>query len=142
MSAIVEANGRGAKRIDGKKYGRLLARVLPSVIETEKENERMLAEVEKLIDKPKLSAEEEKLLDLMVRLIEDFEEEAYPMDDVPPHEMLKFLMEQRELRQRDLIDIFGSSGRVSEMVNGKRQITKTQAKALGKFFHIPAELFL
>jgi HTH-type transcriptional regulator/antitoxin HigA len=128
--------------LDNKKYARLLARTLPVVIETEEENERMLAEVDKLMDKNPLTPEESKLLDLMVRLIEDFEESAYPIGDVSPHQMLQHLMEARGLSQADLLPIFGGRGRVSEVVNGKRGISKEQAKKLSEFFHVSPELFI
>src|SRR5919197_2446440 len=84
-------------KIDEKKYGRLLTRALPSVIETEEENERMLAEVERLMDKGEenLSPEESKLFKLMVRLIEDFEERAYPIPDAAPNEVLQHLLEAK-----------------------------------------------
>jgi HTH-type transcriptional regulator/antitoxin HigA len=128
--------------LDSKKYARLLARALPVVIETEEENERMLAEVDKLMDKNPLTPEESKLFDLMVRLIEDFEEQAYPVGDVSPDQMLQHLMEARGLNQTDLLPIFGGRGRVSEVVNGKRGISKDQAKKLGEFFHVSPELFI
>jgi HTH-type transcriptional regulator / antitoxin HigA len=51
--------------------------------------------------------------------------------DAPPHRILLFLMEQNDLRQSDLLPIFGSRGYVSDVVNGKRAISKTHAKALG-----------
>jgi HTH-type transcriptional regulator/antitoxin HigA len=46
------------------------------------------------------------------------------------------------LRQRDLLGIFGSDGIASEVVNGKRNISRTQAKALAEFFYLPIELFI
>jgi hypothetical protein len=46
------------------------------------------------------------------------------------------------LSQADLVSIFGSRGRVSEVVNGKRAISKAQAKALGEFFKVSPELFI
>ncbi|HEX8649881.1 MAG TPA: hypothetical protein VF708_03505 [Pyrinomonadaceae bacterium] len=132
-----------AKEIDRQKYGKLLARALPSVIETEEENEHFLAEVEKLIDKgEKRSPEEDKLLELMTTLIEDFEEKHYPIPDAPPHEVLQELMRSRGLRQRDLLGIFGSDGIASEVVNGKRNISRTHAKLLADFFRVPVELFI
>ncbi|HEX8130163.1 MAG TPA: hypothetical protein VF527_13755 [Pyrinomonadaceae bacterium] len=132
-----------AKEIDRSKYGKLLARTLPAVIETEEENERLLAEVEKLIDKgEKRSPEEDKLLELMTTLVEDFEDKHYPIPDAPPHEVLRELMDSRGLRQRDLLGIFGSDGIASEVVNGKRNISRTQAKALAEFFRVPVELFI
>jgi HTH-type transcriptional regulator/antitoxin HigA len=114
------------------------------VIETEEENERILAEVEKLMDKGnKLTPEEGRLLELLVKLVEDFEEKHYPISDATPHEILQELMRQRNLRQRDLVPLLGSSrGTASEVINGKRRISRTQAKALAEHFHVSAELFL
>jgi HTH-type transcriptional regulator/antitoxin HigA len=132
-----------AKEIDRRKYGKLLARIMPVVIETEEENEHFLSEVEKLIDKgDRRSPEEDKLLELMTTLVEDFEEKHYPIPDAPPHEVLQELMRSRGLRQRDLLSIFGSDGIASEVVNGKRNISRTQAKALAEFFQLPLELFI
>jgi HTH-type transcriptional regulator / antitoxin HigA len=127
---------------DLRQYGKLLSRVLPAVIETEKENERMLAELNKLMDKPNLSPAESKLFDLMVRLIEDFEEQHYELNASTPHGILRELMEARGVKQRDLWELFGSKGTASEVINGKRSISKTQAKALGKYFRVSPELFL
>lgn len=132
-----------AKEINRQKYAKLLARTLPAVIETEEENEHFLAEVEKLIDKgDRRSPEEDKLLELMTTLIEDFEEKHYPIPDAPPHEVLQELMRSRGLRQRDLLSIFGSDGIASEVVNGKRNISRNQAKALAEFFRLPVDLFI
>jgi len=130
--------------MDRKKYGRLLARAQPVVIETEEESERMLAEVARLMHKGEgnLSPEEEALLDVMVTLIEQFEEKAYPIPDAPPHRVLKTLMENRGLRQKDLMGIFRSSGTISEVLSGKRAISKSQAKALGELFGLPADVFI
>lgn len=132
-----------AKEIDRRKYAKLLSRTLPGVIETEEENEHFLGEVEKLIDKgEKRSPEEDKLLELMTTLVEDFEEKHYPIPDAPPHEVLQELMRARGLRQRDLLGIFGSDGIASEVVNGKRNISRAQAKALAEFFRVPVDLFV
>jgi HTH-type transcriptional regulator/antitoxin HigA len=48
----------------------------------------------------------------------------------------------RGLKQGDLAELLGSKGRVSELINGKRTISKAQAKALAEFFHVSAELFI
>ena len=78
----------------------------------------------------------------MSTLIERFEEEHHPIPDSPPNQVLKTLMEDRGLKQKDLLPIFGSSGTVSEVVNGKRSISKAQAKKLSEFFHVSAEVFI
>src|ERR1039458_47823 len=117
----------GALVIDNKKYARVLAKVLPRVIATDEEHERMLGEVEKLMDKSEhRTAEEDTALDLMVRLIKDYEEEHDPLPDPSPHEMLVYLMEQRGLKQADLLPIFKSRGYVSDVINAKRAISRSE----------------
>jgi len=116
---------------------------MPVVIESEQENERMLAVVEKLMDKGEnLSLEEEKLLKLFSRLIEDFEQRYYHPKDAEPLEVLQHLMEARNVRPTHLWQVFGSKGIASEVLNGKRGISKTQARALADYFHVSADLFI
>ena len=142
-TAATNRTGR-TRKLDPRRYARLLAQRLPTVVRTEKENEEMLAAIWDLMKKgeDKLSAEELALLELMSVLVERFEEEHYPIPDSPPHRILQHLMEARDTKQADLVPILGGRGRVSELVNGKRAISKTQAKALANFFHVSAELFI
>ena len=124
-------------------YGKLLARTLPRVIKTEKENERMVAELEKLDTRGKpLTPEEENLAELMTLLVRQFEESKYPLGHAEPLEALRALMEDRDIRQRDLIPAFGSSSVVSDVLNGKRAISKAHARKLAEYFHVPASLFI
>ncbi len=112
-------------------------------IKTEDENERMLAIVEKLMDKGEaISPEEEKLLKLLARLIEDFEMRYYHPREATPLEVLQHLMEARGAKQSHLWEVFGSKGIASEVLNGKRGISKTHARALADYFHVPADLFI
>ncbi len=132
------------RKLNTTKYGQLLLEALPRPIETEEENERALAIVNELMSKgeDKLTPEEQALLKLLVRLIEDFEEKAYPIPEAPGWRVLRTLMENRGVRQADLLHIFGSRGIASEVANGKRAISKAQAKALGEFFKVSPELFI
>ncbi len=133
----------GALAIDDKKYARVLARILPRVIASGEEHERLLGEVENLMDKGDLrSTEEDAALDLMVRLIKDYEEEHHALPDPGPHEMLAYFMGNRGLKQADLLPIFHSRGYVSDVINGKRAISKAHAKRLAVFFNVPADLFI
>lgn len=129
---------------DAKKYGKLLQETLPGVIETEAENEFFLEIVNGLMSKGEgnLSPEEERLFRLLVRLIEEFEEKAYPMGNLTPRDMLIYMMEQHNLKQSDMLDVFGSKGIASEVINGKRDISKTHAKRLAEKFKISAEFFI
>ena len=134
----------GYHEIDRRKYARLLAKTLPAVIETEAQNKRMLREVERLIDQRQhnLSPEEETLFKLMTRLIEDFEERQYELNAATPVTILKELMAARNLRPKDLWEVFGWKSLTSEVLNGNRDISKSKAKALAEFFHVSAELFI
>lgn len=130
-----------AVEFDPAKYRKLVAKAAPAIVETEAENERLLAIIEPMMSR-ELSPEEGRLFDLLVKLVADFEQRHYPIGESSPTEMLKFLMEQRDLKQRDIVHLFGSSGIASEVINGKRAISKTQAKALAEFFHVSPELFI
>ena len=131
------------RNIDPARYRRLLSRAMPVVIETEDENARMLAIVERLMKKgEKLSAEEEKLLKLLARLVEDFEQRFYRPREATPLEVLRHLMEARGIKQSQLWEVFGSKGIASEVLNGKRGISKTHARALPNYFHVSADLFV
>lgn len=132
--------------VDEKKYGNLLVSVLPSVITNDEELDRLTREIDRLLTKDikqgSLSPEEDKLLELLSLLVEEYEDEHYPIPEASPNEILKFLMEDRDLKQRDLLHVFGSSGIASEVVGGKRSISKAQAKKLAEFFKVSVELFI
>lgn len=131
------------KMFDEKKYGALLMTTLPRVIENEQELEAMENVISQLLSKGEnLSPEEEKLLVLVSNLVEDYEDEMYQMPDVSPNKILKHLMEENDLKQKDLLHIFSSSGIASEVVNGKREISKVQAKKLAEYFKVSVELFI
>jgi HTH-type transcriptional regulator/antitoxin HigA len=132
-----------ARNLDPGRYRRLVAKVSPAIIETEEENERVLAIIQGLMSKgEKRSAEEDAILNLLVHLVEQFEERAYPVGAASPAEMIAFLLEQRSLKPAALAEILGSRGRVSEILSAKRSVSKEQAKRLGEFFHISAAAFL
>ena len=134
---------KAVSKIDPARYKRLLSQTMPVIIETEEENARMLAIVEKLMKKGEnLSPEEETLLKLFAKLIEDFEQRYYHPREATPLEVLQHLMESREVKQSQLWELFGSKGIASEVMSGKRGISKTHARALADYFHVPADLFI
>lgn len=103
----------------------------------------MLAVVEKIMDKGEnLSPEEEKILKLFTNLIADFESRYYHPREATPLEVLQHLMQSRDVKQTHLWGVFGSKGIASEVLSGKRSISKTHAKALAEYFHVPADLFI
>ena len=130
--------------IDLKVYGRLLAKAAPTVIRSKEENDRMLGIVETLMAKGEdgLTPEEDALLELLVDLIHDFESKSYPIPRSAPHEAVGFLLEQRGLKPSDLWPVLGSKSRVSEILSGKRDISKAQARKLAEFFRVGVALFI
>jgi HTH-type transcriptional regulator/antitoxin HigA len=124
-------------------YGALLSQTRPRVIKTEAENERAIAELEALdtLGRP-LTSEEEALGELLTMLIVQFEDVHYPLGHASPLDALRDFMEVRNLRQRDLIPVFGASSVVSNVLNGKRSISKAHARKLAQFFHVPVSLFI
>ena len=133
---------RAKGRFNTRKYGEMLADIKPRPIQSEAENERLLAVVDRLMSKGDEHRTPEEEVELLSELVERFEQDRYPIPDSPPHRVLQFLLEQNELRQSDLLPILGSRGHVSDIVNGKRAISRTNARALGEFFHVSPELFI
>ncbi len=119
------------------------------IIETEAENEAAIILAESLEHRQR-TPEEDALLELLIILIEKFEESSYLIPNVEPSRMLLHLMEARNMKQAELVGVIGSRGAVSEIVNGKRfsdgeatpTISKAQAKALGQLFHVSPSLFI
>ena len=89
-----------------------------------------------------LTPEEREYSELLTVLIEAFEDAHYDLQGSTPGTRLRSLLEEHGLRQRDLLGVFGSRGIASEVVSGKRAISKAQAKKLAELFHVPADLFL
>jgi HTH-type transcriptional regulator/antitoxin HigA len=125
-------------------YGELLAKVQPHPIKDEHEYDRLVAEVGRLMERGEqnLSAEETSLLEMMSILIEEYDRKHYPLSPSQPQKMLAFLLEQRGLEPHDLWPVLGSKSRVSEILSGKRAISKRQSKKLAEFFRISIDLFI
>src|SRR5215471_17396011 len=137
------ATSRASRSFDTRRYKKLLSEAMPRPVRNDKELARIQTVVDKLIEKPEenLSAEESALLDVLSLLIEDYEKVHYPMPEAPPHKVLKMLMEDRSLKQADLVPVFGSRGAVSRALSGTREISKTQAKKLAEYFGMPVGVF-
>jgi len=123
-------------------YGALLKKVAPKVIRTERENEAYTEVLYELDRRSKsLTAAEKELADLLTLLIEDFEEKRYPIPRAKPVDIVRFLMEQHSLLQKDLVDVFGTRSIVSEVLSGKRELNKEHIARLSARFHVSPEVF-
>jgi HTH-type transcriptional regulator/antitoxin HigA len=123
-------------------YATLLAKTLPAVIHSEKENEHYTALLEELDRRPgKLTTAELRLAELLTLLIEDFEEKHYSLKASTGIEVLEELIEANGLKQKDLVDIFGTPSIISEVLSGKRNFTTEHIRKLSRRFHVSPELF-
>jgi len=132
----------GLRALNPARYGELCAGALPKVIANEREFDRMAQTLERLAFRPDLSPEETALAELLARLVQDYDDRRHPLRKLPPHAMIRFLMEQRGLRQADLLPVFGSRSVASDVLSGKREPSKAHIRRLVEFFRAPAELFL
>ena len=104
---------------------------------------RLAHEIEPMLDKgDRRSPEEEELCRLVLKLIGDYQTERHLVPGMKPHELLQALLEESGMRQADLLSVFGSRSRVSDAVNGKRAISREQAKRLGELFHLSPGAFI
>lgn len=113
----------------------------PMPITSERQHEEYLSVLDKLASKELPTSEEEKYAEVLVTLIEAYEEEHHPIPDASPVEVLRALMDANNLRQKDLVPVFGSESIVSEVLHKKRDLTKTHIEKLSRRFHVSPAVF-
>jgi HTH-type transcriptional regulator/antitoxin HigA len=141
VAELEEAQMR-ARNFDTKRYARLLAKALPRPIESDEECERLTAVIEPMMNRDH-TPEESALFQLLVGLVQEYEDRRYPSRQVPPDEMLRYLLENSGMKQTELGQLLGTSkGYTSNIVSGKRPIGKEHAKILAERFKLSVEAFL
>jgi HTH-type transcriptional regulator/antitoxin HigA len=122
-------------------YGQVLAEVKPEVIPDEEELRRQTEILETLTARETPMEIEKKLIALLTLLIEEFENRNYPVVNVGPLDIIRHLMEEHQLRQKDLMDVFGTESIVSDVLNGKRELNKDHIKRLSERFKVSPAVF-
>ncbi|MGB3652669.1 MAG: transcriptional regulator [Rivularia sp. (in: cyanobacteria)] len=130
------------RTFNAESYGKLLVQYQPKTISTEEENEQAIALAEELEHRPNKMPEEETLLELLIILIEKFEEVHYPIPKGTVSSMLLHLMEAQDKTKESLIQVFGSLEIVDRVINSDLEINLEQAQKLGNLFHVDSSLFL
>ncbi len=124
------------------KYKEFLTAYLPRLIKTEAENEQALGIVEDLMHRER-TPEEDELYQLLITLIEKFEQEYYqPSQHNNPLSMLLFILEQTDRSRDDLVGVLGAEHLIDNILNGQEKINIEQARKLGEFFHVESSLFM
>jgi len=107
-------------------------------IRTTADYDRALAEIQRLWHAAPGTADAEKL-EILGALVEAYEEVVYHVQAPDPIEAIKFRMDQQGLSRADLVPIFGTTARVSEILNRKRALTLEMIRKLHHKLHIPLE---
>ena len=111
------------------------------LIKTEADYEAALKRIEELFDCQPDTPEGDEF-ELLVKLVEIYEQEKYPIDSPDPVEAIKFRMEQEGLSNTDMIVYFGSKSRVSEVLNRKRGLSLSMIRKLSSGLDIPAAVLI
>jgi HTH-type transcriptional regulator/antitoxin HigA len=123
-------------------YASLLTTTLPAVIRSEAENDRHIAMLEELDRKgSRMSTAERRMAELLTLLIEDFEDKHYALKAASPIEVLNELMLANHLKQKDLVDVFGTPSIASEVLSGKRKLNTEHIRKLSRRFRVSPEVF-
>jgi HTH-type transcriptional regulator/antitoxin HigA len=110
-------------------------------IRNEKDYQNALNRLEEIFD-AKRGTEEGDELEILSILIDNYENEHFPIDMPDPIEAIKFRMEQMGMKQKDLAEVFGFKSRVSEILNKKRKLTLEMVRNLHTKLHIPTEVLI
>lgn len=124
------------------KYLQLLQTFPPRTINNDEELDATVAVIDKLLDRPSLSFEELDYLNVLGTLVFDYEQKTEPVSDLNGVELLKVLIAERNLLQKDLVPIFKTESIISDVLNGKRQLTVRHIIQLAQFFKLSPAVFL
>lgn len=123
------------------KYLELLKQYPPRPIHDEEDLEMMQEVINRLLDKPQLTVEEREYLNVLGALIYEYEENQEPIPDIYGLELLKFILEERNLQKQDLLSIFESKSTLDDILDGLQELTPIYIQKLANFLNISPDLF-
>jgi len=123
------------------KYLELLKQYPPRPIHNEEDLEMMQEVINRLLDKPQLTAEEREYLNVLGALIYEYEENQEPIPDIYGLELLKFILEEKNLQKQDLLSIFESKSTLDDIFDGLQELTPIYIQKLANFLNISPDLF-
>jgi HTH-type transcriptional regulator/antitoxin HigA len=140
---VEEGQAMSAATLNVPRYRKLLDETVPVAIHSAAEYRRLLSAAQELMEKSdgELSTEEGRLLELLGIVIDEYENRTLPLPKTEPHRMLAAILEERGMKPNELYSILPKS-RVSEILSGKRSISKAQAKQLAEHLKVPIELLV
>lgn len=123
-------------------YRELVDLLPPRPIHTPSEYEEVAEVVDRLAVMDKRTAAQEDYLEALTRFIEDYDDEHHPIPDAPPAQILKHLMEQRQMTVSDLGRILGDRSTASRVLKGERELSKAHILKLAEYFGTSTDLFI
>ncbi len=108
------------------------------ILKTEEDYEKALKRLDEIFDAPVNSKEGDEA-ELLVLLVENYENEHYPIDPPDPIEAIMFRMEQMGMKKKDLAEVIGYKSRVTEILSRKRKLTLKMIRNLHEKLRIPYE---
>ena len=112
-------------------------------IKTEKEYDEALNRVDEIMDlNPELETPLSDELEVLVLLIEKYEEKYWAINEPDPIDAIKFRMEQMNLKQKDLIPFIGNASKVSEVLSKKISLSLNMIVNLANNLHLPLEILV
>jgi HTH-type transcriptional regulator/antitoxin HigA len=119
----------------------MIRRGAPRLIQSDEELAQYTEELFALTTKSDLEPAEEQAVELLTLLIERYETDQYPVPEADPVEVLRFLLDQNGLSQRDIASELGSETTVSLVLARKRQLTREHIARLSERFHVSPSVF-
>ena len=108
------------------------------ILKTKADYETALSRIDAIFDAEPNTAKGDEF-ELLSLLIDNYEEEHYPVDLPHPIEAIKFRMDQMGLKQKDLVGCFGDKSKVSDVLNLKRKLNLNYIRNLHQKLHIPLD---
>ena len=133
--------GRTILGFDGGEYLGLVEQFPPVKIRTAEQAKATESQIEELLAQPKLSRAEEPYVDLLSDLLADWEDATVKIPDIDGVELLRALLEDRGLRQKDLVGVFATESVASEVIAGRRELSRKHIEGLARFFKISPAVF-
>lgn len=143
MQNTIQANGKMTHGLNKPiSYVELLQEFPPRPIKSEEEMLATQQVIDRLIDCGSFSPDEEDYLNILGTLVYEYEQAQELISDIYGVDLLKVLIEERDLRQKDLVPIFKTESIVSDILNNRRELSARHIKELALFFHVsPAAFF-
>jgi len=110
-------------------------------IRNEIDYQNALARLELIFDAKRDTVEGDEL-EILAMVIDNYENEKFPIEMPDPIAAIKFRMEQMGIKQKDLVEMVGFKSRVSEIMNKKRKLTLEMIRKLNTNLHIPTEILI